>query len=313
MKWGNIYKASLLAWAVFVAAPISAQAEGPIRELLKKRIEQRQAKEFATDKSTEGLYTHGANYQGKVPNDSFGGRDMSIYVPSRLPAAGQRAMIVVLHGGMGNANQIQNYIGLDVFADRYGFIVAYLNGAPASRSGMEKMHAWNAGECCGQPQAKNIDDVAYVSDAISYLAKKYGINPARVFGAGHSNGAMMTLRLVCETNLYAAAVPISGPLEIDVKSCPAAKGKHILALHGADDLNVPLEGGNGSKGITNVDFNSQAYTRDVFTKSGATYQLDVVPGADHSPQTINAALLKTEGVSLPQKIIQYFGLDHTQR
>src|SRR4051812_24153318 len=40
--------------------------------------------------------------------DHYAGRDMIVHVPARLPASGSRALVVVLHGGMGNADRIAN-------------------------------------------------------------------------------------------------------------------------------------------------------------------------------------------------------------
>lgn len=258
----------------------------------------------------EGLSTKGENYQGRQTNDSFGNRDFVVYVPSHLPPTGQRAMIVALHGGLGNAVQLQSYLGLDSLADRYGFIVAYLNGTQVLRRGPENMRGWNAGDCCGQPAFRNTDDVAYITGAVSYLVDKYGVDRARVFGTGHSNGAMMTERLMCESDLYQAAVVYSGALEINVASCPAAKGKRILALHGADDQNVPVQGGYGPDAINkSTNYRSQDSTREIFKSSGADFQSIILEGATHRPETINDALIKTNGVTLPQTIVKFFGLE----
>ncbi len=42
-------------------------------------------------------------------NDSkitYDGRDMFVYVPTHLQPAGKRSLVIVLHGGMGNAQNI---------------------------------------------------------------------------------------------------------------------------------------------------------------------------------------------------------------
>src|SRR4051812_1481892 len=124
--------------------------------------------------------------------DHYAGRDMIVHVPARLPASGSRALVVVLHGGMGNADRIANSqsesgLNLDEEADRDGFIVVYLNGTPVTRFLGARALGWNAGGgCCGQPAQNRIDDVAYISGAVDYLAGKYGIDHKRVFGIGHS-------------------------------------------------------------------------------------------------------------------------------
>ncbi|OYV73814.1 MAG: hypothetical protein B7Z74_03290, partial [Deltaproteobacteria bacterium 21-66-5] len=132
----------------------------------------------------------------------------------------------------------------------------------------------------------------------------------RVFGMGHSNGAMMTQRLMCETHLYAAGVAVSGPLNLRVDECPAAKGARILAIHGADDQNVPIGGGEGTKGLSHAVYSSEAHSKQVFEASGASYTLDIVPNAGHKMDHISAAIAKTEGETVPQKAARFFGLDH---
>jgi polyhydroxybutyrate depolymerase len=244
---------------------------------------------------------------------SFGGREVLVHVPPRLPPEGSRALVVVLHGGLGNAARIaglqsESGMNLDAVADRDGFVVAYLNGTPVTRFMGPKMLGWNAGGCCGQPAQTGVDDVAYVKGAVDDLASKYGIDRKRVFGMGHSNGAMMTLRVICETDVFASAIAISGPLQIAATTCPPARGKSILAIHGADDQNVPLAGGKGTKGFAGVAFRSEAQSQQVFAASGATYALDVVSGADHMLDHIDAAMQKSEGVSVAEKSVRFFGL-----
>jgi polyhydroxybutyrate depolymerase len=249
-----------------------------------------------------------------LSEDSYGGRSMIVFVPTRLPAAGARALVVVLHGGMGNASRIayarsEPGLNLDAPAETNGFLVAYLNGTPVTRRFGSEVLGWNAGGgCCGVPAESNVDDVGYIRGAVAYLIGKYGVDRNRVFGMGHSNGAMMTQRLMCETNLYAAAVCVSGPLNLKVSSCPAARGKRILAIHGEQDENVPIAGGRGTKGISNAVYNSEQYSQRVFTDSGARYDVDVVKGADHAVTNIDAALQQTEAQTIANKAVAFFGL-----
>lgn len=240
------------------------------------------------------------------------GRTALVYAPTSLPAFGSRALVVVLHGGLGNAQRLaagraESALNLNAVADAGGFVVAYLNGTPVARFLVADKLGWNAGACCGQPAEKNTDDVGYIRSAVEDIAQRYGVDRSRIFGVGHSNGAMMTQRVMCETTLFAAAVPISGPLESGATRCPQARGKRILAIHGADDANVPVGGGRG-KGMARVDFASEAATARVWKDSGAVYDLHVVPGAEHSVDSISAQLLQQEFQTLAEKITRFFGL-----
>ncbi len=246
--------------------------------------------------------------------ETYGGRDIIVHVPAQLPPAGSRALVIVLHGGLGNAERIadrrsESGLNMDAVADRDGFIVAYLNGTPVTRFLGNKALGWNAGGgCCGQSAQNNIDDIAYIQGAADELVAKYGIDRARIYGTGHSNGAMMTQRLMCEIPLYAAVVTISGPLNLSTADCAAARGKRILAIHGADDQNVPIAGGAGAKGLSRVAYQSEDHARNVFTQYGAAYTLQIVPGADHALDHIEAVIEKTEGVTIAEKSAAFFGL-----
>jgi polyhydroxybutyrate depolymerase len=250
--------------------------------------------------------------------DSYAGRAMILHVPATLPAPGARALVIVLHGGMGNADRIagqqaESGLNMDAVADRQGFVVAYLNGTPVTRFLGAKFLGWNAGGgCCGQPGQNGTDDVAYISGAVSYLAGKYGVDRAKVFAIGHSNGAMMAQRMVCETRVFAGVVAISGPLNLDTTHCPSARGLSVLAIHGADDRNVPIAGGKGSKGLAQVAWKSEAQSQAVMTASGARYTLQVVPGADHMLDHIGARIQQAEGVSIGEKAARAFGIGESR-
>jgi polyhydroxybutyrate depolymerase len=249
-----------------------------------------------------------------VTTIAFGGRELLVYVPATLPASGSRALVLVLHGGLGNASRIANReaesgLNMNAVAERNGFVVAYLDGTPVTRNLGRRFLGWNAGGgCCGQAAANEVDDVEYIRGAVDDLVTRYGIDRTRVFSMGHSNGAMMTQRLLCETTIVAAGVAVSGPLNLDVATCPAARGHRLLAIHGEDDRNVPIDGGVGKQGLSRVAFRSEAASRRTFVESGASYTLQILPGADHFLAHIDAAIERSEGISIAEKSARFFGL-----
>lgn len=252
-------------------------------------------------------------HASQILTETYEGRTTLVYVPTTLPANGSRALVVILHGGLGNAQRIaarqsESALNMNELADTAGFVVAYLNGTPVTKHlGSDKL-GWNAGKCCGQAAEKNIDDVAYLTATVKAIAIKYGIAQNRIYGVGHSNGAMMIQRMMCESSIFAAAVPVSGTLENNATDCPLARGKRLMAIHGEDDQNVPINGGKGNKTISGTNYASQAATAEVWRRSGATYDLRIIKGANHSTENITMRLVETESTSLVQKIAQYFGL-----
>jgi poly(3-hydroxybutyrate) depolymerase len=262
--------------------------------------------------TTDPLFAVAA-HASQLITEPYEGRTALVYLPTTLPANGSRALVVVLHGGLGNAQRIsgkqsESALNMDALAEQAGFVVAYLNGTPVARLlGSDKL-GWNAGKCCGLPAEKKIDDVAYLQATVKAIAAKYGIDQSRIYGVGHSNGAMMTQRMMCETSSYSAAVAISGALENEASNCPLARGKRLMAIHGEDDQNVPINGGKGSKGISRTNYASQAATAEVWQGSGASYELKIIKAANHSTENINMRLIETESTTLAQKIALFFGL-----
>ena len=247
------------------------------------------------------------NTQGTII-ENFEGRRVLVYVPDTMPAPGSRAMIMAFHGGMGNASHIRATLDMETTAKKYGFIMVYSDGTQATRMG-EKFKAWNGGGgCCGQPFEKNTDDVGYIMRLSQFIAQKYGVDKGKIYGMGHSNGAIMIQRVVCEVGVFSGIIPLSGPLNIDVQTCPGAKGKDILAIHGRNDENVPIGGGYGTKGLAKIDFKPLSYAKETFEKSGAHYELLIVEDADHNLKTLMDTIFKTQGISLGEKAARFFHL-----
>jgi polyhydroxybutyrate depolymerase len=239
----------------------------------------------------------------------FGGREMLVYVPSTLPPNGQRALLVALHGGGGNAAFLRDHLKINGVAERNGFIVAYLNGSSAARIGGDKLKAWNAGGgCCGRPYSEKVDDIGYITGAVEYLQREFGVSPKRSFGIGHSNGGIMMQALSCQTDLFSKVATLAGTLMSEVPSCPAAHGHTIYNYHGQDDQNLPIAGGSGTKGVTNIDFTSQAKAKSKFENAGGQYLLHVFPGADHSIEHLSLSSQKQDGLTIGERVAQDLGL-----
>ena len=302
MEMSRLKQYSLIGAVTLAALSCTSCCAGPLRA------------QFGRQQQGGGSGNPAVTAEGVTSTD-YDGRKLYVYVPSNLPPKGARALVVVLHGGLGSAERIEgggneHAMSMDEVAGKYGFIVAYPNGLSVGPRFPDR-YGWNAGGgCCGAPYKNNVDDVGYISGMVSELVNQYGIDPHKVYGMGHSNGAMMTQRLMCETNLYAGAMVVSGPLMTKSNgSCSNGRGKKILAVHGEQDDNVPIAGGHGG-GASDVAFNSEAQTQQVWSNSGANYQLDVVKGATHKVDDLNSGLQQSEGVMISEKAARFFGLAH---
>ncbi len=181
-------------------------------------------------------------------------RSYRVHIPEQLSA--DAALVVMMHGGVGSAKQAERAYGWNDEADAAGFVVAYPDGE--SRS-------WNAGDCCGGAEREGVDDVAFITALVAELQGEFGIASNRTFATGMSNGAMMTYRLACETDLFAAIAPVAGTI---VTPCAVPTPTSVLHIHGLDDGSVRKDGEPGD-GIADVDGMPIADAVKVFRAAGA--------------------------------------------
>jgi polyhydroxybutyrate depolymerase len=176
---------------------------------------------------------------------SVGGlsRTFGLYRPEGL--SGLAPLVVMLHGGYGDGAQAERTYNWDAEADGGYFLVAYPDGVG---------RAWNAGSCCGVPKNRNVDDISFISAMVRDIEVQTAVDPSRIYVTGMSNGAMMALRLACQSDLFAAVAPVAGTLLTD---CAHATPTSVLQIHGTADDRVPYGGGPGKaktlSGAANVD------------------------------------------------------------
>ncbi len=168
-------------------------------------------------------------------------RSYLLYVPARKTAA-KWPLVVLLHGGGGGGRQAALAYGMSDVADRHGFLVAYPNGSGRRD---DILLTWNAGNCCGYAMHHHVDDVAFLRAMVERIDRDLGVDRARIYATGMSNGGMMAHRLGCEAaDLFAAIAPVAGALNIPCKPVdPVA----VMIFHGTADEHVPYDGGTGSK------------------------------------------------------------------
>ena len=152
--------------------------------------------------------------------------------PSSSKAAPPRSMpvVIVLHGGGGNGESVEKNTSFAQKADERGFIAVYPEGV-----GHAKFHTWNANaRCCGEALQEHVDDVAFLVSLVEQLAKEHGIDRKRVFLVGHSNGAAMAERALCERpDVFAGAAVVSSPGLAGI--CTPKQARPVLVIHGTAD------------------------------------------------------------------------------
>ncbi len=182
----------------------------------------------------------GAAQAGRVLRHDGLLRTFVVRVPPAVEASpGKVPLVLVLHGGGGNAAFAERMTGFTRKAMREGFIVAYPEGTGQVRG---RLLTWNAGHCCGFAMRSGVDDVGFIRALVDRLEKELPVDPARVYVTGMSNGAMMAHRLgIALADRLAAIAPVVGAVFGDEPA--PARPVSVLAINGELDRSVPLLGG----------------------------------------------------------------------
>lgn len=167
-------------------------------------------------------------------------RSYVIRTPVELAQSNGRVpLVLVLHGGGGNADNAEKMTGFTGKAEKEGFIVTYPEGTGRRKN---KLLTWNAGHCCGYAMDNRVDDVGFINALIDKLIESHPIDPKRIYATGMSNGGMMTHRLGIElSSRFAAIAPVVGTLFGD-----ELRPEHpvpAIMLNGMLDKSVPNQGG----------------------------------------------------------------------
>ena len=149
-------------------------------------------------------------------------------------------VVLVLHGGGGNAANAEKMTGFTDLVERERIIVVYPEGT--ARRARVPLLTWNAGHCCGHAMERRVDDVGFINALLDTLSARYPVDPARIYATGMSNGAMMSHRLGRELSPRLAAIaPVVGALFGD-EQAPASPVSAIM-INGLLDKSVPAQGG----------------------------------------------------------------------
>ena len=164
-------------------------------------------------------------------------RDYLFYVPTGL--SGPAPLVVVLHGGGGNARQILRGTGqrFNELADEQGFYVLYPNAVDG---------VWDFGEgVISESLNTRRDDLAYLTTVIAAVSTSVSVDSERIFATGISRGGQASYFLACKKpDLIRAIAPVAMPLpEFLLDDCNSVSDKGILVMNGTADPIVPYTGG----------------------------------------------------------------------
>lgn len=156
--------------------------------------------------------------------DSFktGGvmRSFLVHAPS---VVSRPALLISLHGAIGDGAVQQSRTEFDNIADREKFIVVYPNSNYTTGS-----HLWNL---------SGDEDVVFLCALIDTMIALYSVDRRRVYCNGFSLGGMMTYHLACRAaGKLAAIVSVSGPCRDN--PCNPAYPIPVMHIHGRADNTI---------------------------------------------------------------------------
>ncbi len=163
-----------------------------------------------------------------------------VRTPRNLKAIkGPLPLVLVLHGGGGNAEHAERMTGFTAKVQQEGFILVYPEGTGRLK---DKLLTWNARHCCGYAMKNKVDDIGFIRALLDTLTARYPIDPRRIYVTGMSNGGMLTHQLgIALSDRIAAVAPVVAALFGDEKR--PLHPVTALIINGQLDDSVPVAGG----------------------------------------------------------------------
>lgn len=180
---------------------------------------------------------------GQVGSIASGGlnRTYRLYVPLAHDKSKAVPLVIALHGGGGTGLNMERLTlgGFNRLAAGEGFVVVYPDGVDRH---------WNDGRGIQEYRAhrEDVDDVGFIAALIEHLHQTLGIDRARVYATGISNGGLFSQRLARELAPRIAAIGVVAVSMSDkiAQMRPPARPISVLLMPGIDDPLVPWGGGD---------------------------------------------------------------------
>jgi len=170
-------------------------------------------------------------------------RSYRFYVPEGESPAEGRAVVLVFHGATQGATGIELMSWMYPVADEHDLILAF----PQSTGDY-----WNT------PNSPlgywDVPDVPFVDAVLSDLDSRFGVDDARIYAAGFSNGAIFAQVVGCTRSTRIAAIAVVGASVASqvAESCPFERPMPGMILFGDADpqfyWDAGFAGGSGMLG-----------------------------------------------------------------
>ena len=159
--------------------------------------------------------------------------------PGKPADASGWPLVVVFHGGGGDALNVERMTRFTELGRQQGFAVLYPQGTSAAG---QRLGTWNAQHCCGTAMRQRVNDTGFVEALLNDVLREHPLDPKRLYATGLSNGGMMVHRVAAAyPQRWAAIAPVMASLFGDEP--PAALPVPTFIVNGELDASIPVDGG----------------------------------------------------------------------
>lgn len=115
--------------------------------------------------------------------------------------------------------------------------------------------SWDVGSCCTDTvMGMHRDEEVFAREVVAEVQSKVCADRRRIYTTGFSNGAMMSQMLACKaSDVFAAAVSMSGTLTIPETECKPGRATPLLMINGTADPLVGYSDTSLSGGLSATD------------------------------------------------------------
>jgi polyhydroxybutyrate depolymerase len=187
-----------------------------------------------------------------VPGDAARADDPSVFSYQNIDRhyvlhvppgrAGPAPVVLALHGLGESIGALRASWTMDAVSDREGFDVLYPDT-------VGDRWAYADSRSVELPDGKGlVDDLGFLLSLLDKLTADHVVDPAHVYVAGVSNGALMSWTLACQASERIAGVAaiISGMIERQTELCHPTRLVPLMVIAGTDDLYQDYDGAMGS-------------------------------------------------------------------
>lgn len=206
-------------------------------------------------------------------------REYLLYIPQNYTGIEAVPIVFSLHGAGGTKESQYALSEFNLLADSENFILV----TPEATAPLGPLTFWNQ-----QSDPNRADDVGFINALIDKMAGKYNVDLDRVYLAGSSNGAFMSLEITCKlSHRIAATAAVKGYMSPDqITNCNPTMPTAIIQMHGTADPLVTYDGVENTIQFWNA-----------FNQTNTSAVLTARPDTNPSNGNITNSYLHTNGTN----------------